>query len=99
MMMENIMMKWYSIYWSDSMFSKKWEKLFGNCIKKTLPNKLQKSVTSHQRTKTTAHVTAPIWLRKVFDDIGNNSWSQLIAFGDDETGPNQVDDNFDFIDD
>merc|ERR1712154_729023 len=48
------------------------EKIFETCIKKTLPSKLSQSVT-HSRTTTTAHVTAPIWLRNLVSDFDRSS--------------------------
>ena len=51
------------------------ERLFESCIKKTIPLKLSQSV-SHKRTKTTAFVTAPIWLRKVVSEFQENQMMQ-----------------------
>lgn len=73
------------------------EKLFGTCIKKTIPSKLTKSV-AHKRTKTTAHVTAPIWLRQVVAEFQKDSTNEKHPFFEDE-GLSDVDDNFHFLGD
>jgi len=46
------------------------EKVFEKCIHKVLPSKL--SQAGHRRTKTTALVTAPIWLRQIVDTFADS---------------------------
>ena len=72
------------------------EKLFGTCIKKTIPSKLTKSVV-HKRTKTTAHVTAPIWLRQVVAEFQKDPSNEKHPFFDETGNHSDVDDNFHFL--
>ncbi|ETO23991.1 hypothetical protein RFI_13170 [Reticulomyxa filosa] len=46
------------------------DQVFKQCIHKVLPSRL--SEAGHKRTKTTALVTAPIWLRQIVDDFADS---------------------------
>jgi len=62
------------------------EKVFEKCIYKVLPSRLREA--GHKRTKTTAVVTAPIWLRQIVDGFVDSdedvSITRKDSLGDDD---------------